>query len=210
MKEYFRPCLFCFVGPAGSGKSSISRQIVTANPELCSLSISTTTRAPRRGEVDGVSYNFVSEDEFAEKVATGAFIEHARFSSHCYGTERESLKRQLESGRHVILDIEVEGVKQLKNIFAERLVTVFVMPPSLAELESRLRGRGTEGEEEIERRMNIARGEIAILSATGFADYLLINDSLPQAIIRGLEIVHAAACRMSELLPDKRAEIFGA
>lgn len=209
VSEYFRPCLFCFVGPAGGGKSTISQAVVSEDPQLCSLSISTTTRNPRPGEVEGVSYNFVSESEFAKRVAAGAFIEHARFSNNLYGTERASLERQLESGRHVILDIEVEGVKQLKSVFAERLVTIFVMPPSLAELEARLRGRGTEGEEEIERRMTIARREIAVLSAAGFADYLLINDNLSEAVIRGQEIINASACRMSGLLAEKHAEIFG-
>ena len=141
------------------------------------LSVSATTRAPRDGEVDGIQYYFVSEDEFLRMIDAGELLEWARFSGNYYGTPRASVEKHIASGEQVILEIEIQGARQVKEQFPEAHL-VFIEPPSLEVLEQRLRGRGTETEEAIQARLETARIELA---GVGEYDFRLVNDDLDLA-----------------------------
>lgn len=182
--------LFCFCGPSGSGKTSICRELIGQVPKL-ENSISTTTRAPRGKEQDGVDYYFVNPEQFQKKINEGEFIEHASFSGNSYGTEKRNVQRAEQAGNDLLLDIEVQGVAQLKKLFPSRVVTVFVFPPSFQELEKRIVGRGTEDKEKIARRLETAKKEIEVLSAANFSDYLLVNEDLVLAVQKAVEIISA-------------------
>lgn len=187
--------MICIAGPTASGKSTICRALVPGIENI-RLSISTTTRPPRRGEVDGVDYNFVSREEFAERVKRGAFIEHAEFSGNLYGTEYSNITRAEEQGFDLIFEIEVQGVQQLKARYGSRLRTIFVFPVSFEELERRLRARATDSEEQIQHRLKRAREEVALLSTPQFSDYLVVNDVLEHAVERARAIIVAERCRL--------------
>ena len=133
--------LLVLSGPSGCGKGTVLRALMAGREDMM-FSVSATTRAPRPGEVNGREYYFVSRERFAEMVEQGELLEHAEFVGNCYGTPRAPVLEQLEKGRHVLLDIEVQGAAQVKKAMPEA-VTVFLSPPSLKELERRLRGRGT-------------------------------------------------------------------
>ena len=181
---------FCLCGPGASGKSTISRQLVAGDPTL-KLSISTTTRAPRGSEQDGVEYHFVSEEEFGRRVEQSLFLEHAAFGSKRYGTGEENLKDAVATGQDLILDIDVQGAAELKRLFGVQVVTVFVFPPSFAELEFRFRARGTDSEARIQERLQMAEEEIRRLLAPGFSDYLLLNGTLADSLEHARAIVSA-------------------
>ncbi|MCB0344885.1 MAG: guanylate kinase [Bdellovibrionales bacterium] len=200
------PLLVCIAGPTASGKSTICKALIPQVDGL-KLSVSTTTRAPRPGETDGVDYNFVSTDEFKRRVDDGAFIEHAQFSGNMYGTEWVNVDRAEAEGYDLVFEIEVQGVQQLKARYGDRLTTVFVFPVSFAELEKRLRGRATDSEEQIQQRLKRAKEEVAILSDTSFSDYLVINDSLDAAIVRIKAIISAERCRLDRLTPKQRKSL---
>lgn len=155
--------LLVLSGPAGAGKSTILRAAAERDAGL-RFSVSCTTRPPREGEVDGVEYHFLGEDEFAAKVDAGEFLEHAGVHKWRYGTLRESVVGLLENGLDVIMDIDVQGAEQIRAcddpVVARARVDVFVMPPDTAELESRLRARGSESEETFKLRMETALAEI--------------------------------------------------
>lgn len=193
-----RPLLFTFCGPAGSGKSTICERVSAADPSL-RLSISTTTRPPRSNERDGIHYNFVSVDEFRRRVATGSFIEHAEFSGNLYGTELSNIDLAGAGEKDLVLDIDVQGVQLLKSMFADRLVVVFVFPPSYSVLVKRLKSRGSEDEVSLHRRLERARAEIQILSKPGFADYLLINDTIEDSVRSAGAIIAAERVRFPRL-----------
>lgn len=188
--------LFCFCGPAGAGKSSICRQLLERSVGLC-LSVSTTTRSPRDGEVDGDHYYFISEQEFDSRLSRGEFLEHASYGRYRYGTQQKHLQASLDGGSDVLLDIEVQGVQQLKEAFGNRVVTIFVFPPSLTELRQRLTQRGTESESEIFTRLAIAEIEFQKLRAPTFSDYILINDNLERSITTAIAVVTAERSRLS-------------
>lgn len=190
--------LFCFCGPSGSGKTSICRKLLAEVTNL-ENSISTTTRAPRGEEKNGVDYFFVSPEEFQKKIAEKGFIEHASFSGNQYGTEKRNVERAEKAGNDLLLDIEVQGVEQLKKLFPTRVVTVFVFPTSFQELEKRIRDRGTEDEEKISRRLATARNEIVVLNSKNFSDYLLINENLVSAAQNAIKIIHAERERFARL-----------
>jgi guanylate kinase len=193
------PLLFCFAGPTASGKSSICRKLVERDPNL-RLSVSTTTRLPREGEKEAIDYYFVKKAEFRKRVEAGKFIEHAQFGDNLYGTERT----QFEDGEalsDVLLDIEVQGVRQVKKIFPQRTVVVFVLPPSLAVLEQRLRERKTEDEASIQRRLEIARVEVDALKNPDLSDYLLVNDDLDFAVDEAMNIIHAERRSLERIDP---------
>ena len=198
MKPEREMICFCFCGPTASGKTSLSRRLVEQSTDL-RLSISTTTRAPRQGETDGKEYHFVSKAEFEKRIAAGAFIEHATFNTEHYGTEKRNIDDAIKGGYDVVLDIEVQGVGQLKKLFGPRVVTVFVFPSSMDELEKRLRERGTEDENKIQARLKIAQGEVQTLRSPGFSDYLLVNDKLESALERAQQIVAAERIRFSRV-----------
>jgi guanylate kinase len=189
---------FCFAGPTASGKSTISRRLVDQDPELL-LSISTTTRKPRTGEVDGKHYYFVDETEFERRIQQQLFLEHAEFSGHRYGTELRNLERARNERRDMLLDIEVQGVVQLKKLLGKQVITTFVFPPSFKELEKRLRARASESEEQIQRRLEVAHQEVAQLAAPGFSDYFLLNEDLASAVSLARSIIQVSRSRLDLL-----------
>lgn len=163
-------------GPSGTGKSLITQRL--AQDENFDLSISMTTRAPRTGEVDGVSYFFVSQEEYDRTVAENGFLEHASIYGNCYGTPKAPVLEKLAEGHNVILEIEMQGAMQAKASYPDAML-VFVLPPSMAELRRRLRGRGTETEAQLNIRLAKSLSEIRLLTDY---DYYIVNDDLDAAI----------------------------
>jgi guanylate kinase len=168
--------LTVLTGPSGVGKGTLVKALLKRHPELW-LSVSATTRAPREGELDGVHYFFLSAEDFAQQVKGDGFLEWASFAGNCYGTPRAAVEQRLREGQPVLLEIEVEGARQVRRSFPVGL-QIFVAPPSFEELERRIRGRGTEAEEAIQRRLARAREELA--AATEF-DAVLVNGDLEAA-----------------------------
>lgn len=191
--------LFCLCGPTASGKSSIARALLQRVPQL-GLSISTTTRDPRPGEEDGREYYFIDRAEFQRRVDGGAFIEHAEFSGNLYGTEHGNIDRQEQEGVDLLFDIEIEGVRQLKHRYPKRVVTIFVVPPSVHILEERLKLRGAESEEQMQARLKRAEEEIRVLTSPGFSDYFVVNDTLETAVNRISSIILAERLRFERFL----------
>jgi len=169
--------LTVITGPSGVGKGTLVKRLLESQPEIW-LSVSATTRAPREGEVDGQSYFFHSREAFDALVATGGLLEWAEFAGNCYGTPRKPVQDQLDQGRAVLLEIELEGARQVRRSFPEG-VQIFLAPPSFEELERRIRGRGTDAEEAIQRRLQRAEEE---LRAQGEFDAVVINDDLDSAL----------------------------
>ncbi|KAI1491955.1 guanylate kinase [Biscogniauxia mediterranea] len=176
-------------GPSGVGKGTLFKRLFAAHPGVFALSVSHTTRAPRAGEADGVDYHFVTAAEFEELAARGGFVEHARFGSNRYGTSRRALEDQAAAGRVVVLDIEMEGVKQIKQSAIDARF-VFVKPPSFEELERRLRGRGTESEEAVAKRLAQARLELEYADTPGVHDIIIVNDDIDAAYRQLEEFVY--------------------
>ncbi|NJR64462.1 MAG: guanylate kinase [Leptolyngbyaceae cyanobacterium CRU_2_3] len=171
--------LIVLTGPSGVGKGTLLKSLFERHPELY-LSISVTTRAPRPGEVEGQHYYFVSHAEFQQMVSDGELLEWAEFAGNYYGTPWRSVEKQIQQGRSVVLEIELQGARQIHKTFPEAL-RIFIMPPSLAELEHRLRNRGQDVEEAIARRLETARAEIA---AADEFDIQVVNDDLDKALNR--------------------------
>jgi len=179
--------VFVITGPSGVGKGTLIRLLRERVPELA-LSVSATTRAPRPGEVDGVDYHFLSDEAFAAKVAAGEFVEWAEYSGRRYGTLRSELQRHVDDGRPVVLEIEVQGARQVREAMPEA-VQIFIEPPSFDALKDRLVGRGTDHTEEVDRRLAVAREELA---AAGEFHHRVVNDRLDEAVARLVEIVTSA------------------
>jgi guanylate kinase len=179
-------------GPAGVGKGTLVKQMLAAREDVV-LSVSATTRAPRPGEVDGVHYQFVDKETFRQMIAEEALLEWVEYCGNYYGTPAAPAHRQVAQGRVVLLEIEVEGALSIRSQF-EDSVLVFVLPPSLEELESRLRGRGTETPEVIARRLARAREELALLPSY---DYFVVNDEIPAATASLLGITDAERLRVT-------------
>ncbi len=173
-------------GPSGVGKGAVHAQLRTRIPH-CRLSVSVTTRPPRDGETDGVDYVFVDEARFTQLVADGAFLEHATYAGHRYGTLRAQVAEGVAAGDLVILDIEVQGALQVKDALDDRLL-VFLAPPSMAELEARLRARGTEDERAVARRMQQAVVEIDQQDAF---DVVIVNDDLDRCVNDVIDAIDA-------------------
>jgi len=171
-------------GPSGVGKGTLIRGLLERVPKLA-LSVSATTRPPRPGEVDGVDYHFLSADEFERRVAAGEFVEHARYSGHRYGTLRSELERQLAAGVPVVLEIEVQGARQVRAAIPDA-VAVFIAPPSREALRARLVGRGTDTPEQVRERLLLAERELA--AQPEFA-HVVVNDRLEDAVSELVAIV---------------------
>jgi guanylate kinase len=169
-----RGILFIVSSPSGAGKSTISRMLLKQEPGL-EMSVSATTRPPRPGEVDGRDYHFVSLARFKDMVGDNEFLEWAHVFDHRYGTPREPVERALAEGRDVLFDVDWQGAQQLYQQVGGDVVRVFIFPPSLPELERRLRDRGTDSEEVIASRMARAAAEISHWD--GY-DYVLVNDDV--------------------------------
>ncbi len=170
--------------PSGAGKSSVAAALLAADP-LLRLSVSVTTRAPRPGEIDGVHYHFVSPETFRAMAEGGELLEWASVFGRGYGSPRAPVERALAAGRDVLFDIDWQGFRQLRAAMPGDVVGVFLLPPSLTELEARLRGRRTDDDAEIARRMAAARAEIA---HAGEFDHQVVNVALDAAVaeVRGL------------------------
>jgi guanylate kinase len=176
MRQMASGNLFIVCGPSGVGKSSLCRRLLKEFSTL-HLSISHTTRAPRGVERDGEAYHFVTAATFASMVGAGAFAEHASVHGNCYGSSRTGVQVALDAGEDVLFDIDYQGAQQLKTEFPAACA-IIVMPPSMAALEARLRGRKTDTDEVIERRMAAARHE---LSQCDTFDYAVVNDQMEAA-----------------------------
>ena len=174
--------------PSGAGKTTITRALLAQEPALA-LSISATTRFPRPGERDGVHYHFVSQKRFDAMVAAGELLEHAGVFGRSYGSPRAPVEAALAAGRDIVFDIDWQGSRQLRNALPGDVVSLFVLPPSLAELDRRLRAREGDSAGEIARRMARARDEMS--HAPEF-DHVLVNDDFDRAVKDTTEILHAA------------------
>ena len=200
-----RGILIVLSGFSGAGKGTLMKALMKTYDNYA-LSISMTTRNPRPGEVDGREYFFSTRETFEEKIAQNGLIEYAEYCGNYYGTPRDYVDEQLTKGRDVILEIEIQGMRKVKQMFPE-VLSLFVTPPSAAELERRLRGRGTETEEVIKTRLMRAVGE-----ADGVEDYeyIVINDDLQTCVSQIHGIVQAAklaTARNTEFIQDIRKEI---
>ena len=184
--------LFVVAAPSGAGKSTLVHALLERERAI-SLSVSHTTRPPRAGEQSGQQYYFVDRAEFECKIAEGIFLEHAEVHGNLYGTSRTRVTALLEQGRDVLLEIDWQGAEQIRRSQPD-CVSVFILPPSRAELERRLRGRGSDSDEVIERRLRNSRGEIA--HAHEF-DYILVNDVFEDALADLQAIVRAVRLRSS-------------
>ena len=169
--------LTVLTGPSGVGKGTLVKRLLDQHPEIW-RSVSATTREPRAGEDEGVSYFFHSRDAFESLVASGGLLEWAEFATNCYGTPRAPVEEHLAFGRPVLLEIELEGARQVRTSFPDA-IQVFLAPPSFAELERRIRGRGTDTEDAIQRRLARAREE---LNAQNEFDAVGLNDDLYKAL----------------------------
>ncbi|MGI6029423.1 MAG: guanylate kinase [Candidatus Heteroscillospira sp.] len=185
--------LIVLSGPSGAGKSTVIGHLLERRDDI-SFSVSATTRAPRPGEQEGVNYYFKTREEFEAMIAGNAFLEHAEYAGNCYGTPRKPVEELLEAGRSVILDIEVQGAFQVKQAMPEA-VLVFLAPPSMAELERRLRGRKTDTEEKIRIRLETARREYAL---AGKYAYIVINDIAETAAMELDAIITAEKCTAAD------------
>jgi guanylate kinase len=178
--------VFVITGPSGVGKGTLIRGLSERLPQL-ELSVSATTRLPRPGEVDGVDYYFLTDEEFEKRVRAGEFVEHAGYAGRRYGTLREELDRRMRGGAGAVLEIEVQGARQVRETVPDA-VQVFIAPPSLEVLRARLLGRGTDDPAEVERRLKVAEQELA--AQREFA-HVVVNDRLEDALEQLAAIVRA-------------------
>ncbi len=176
--------LFVISGSSGVGKGTVLKGFLKKHPEFM-LSISCTTRKPRVGEVDGVNYFFMTKDEFQTCIDNNKFLEWAEFAGNFYGTKKKYIQKCLEEGKDIILEIETKGALQVKKQMPES-VLIFIAPPSIEALESRLRGRHTEDEETIQRRLHEVKEELRLAQQY---DYKVINDNLEDAITQLEKII---------------------
>lgn len=178
--------------PSGGGKGTILKSLFARNENL-RMSVSATTRAPRAGEEHGVHYYFIGRDEFKQNIERGAMLEYAEYCGNFYGTPKAPIQAWLDAGHDVVLEIEVQGGRQIKAA-APDCVSLFILPPSLEVLEKRLRGRGTETDEVIVKRLEAAREEIRCVEDY---DYAVINDTVEQAVLEIESILAAEKLRVS-------------
>lgn len=193
MKE--KGLLIVLSGPSGVGKGTVRKAIFSQPNARFEYSISMTTRKPRDGEVDGVDYFFKSKEEFEALIEQGKLLEYAQYVGNYYGTPVDYVRQTLDSGKDVFLEIEVQGARQVREKFPEGLF-IFLMPPSLDELKTRITGRGTESVDLIHNRMEAARKEIELMS---LYDYIVENDTVENAVSKINAIVEAEHCRSERI-----------
>ncbi|SHH50313.1 guanylate kinase [Sporobacter termitidis DSM 10068] len=184
MNDNRRGRLFIISAPSGTGKSTVIKRLMELRDDLY-FSVSATTRAARAGEEEGVAYHFLSHDAFDTHVRNNEFLEYAEYIGDFYGTLKKPVLDHLDSGNDIILDIDVQGCKQVKNAMPEA-VTIFLVPPSLEELERRLRNRGTDSEEKMLKRLARARTELTEKTAY---DHTIVNDDVHRAATEILDIM---------------------
>ncbi|MBA9086994.1 guanylate kinase [Fontibacillus solani] len=187
--------LIVLSGPSGVGKGTVCNQLRQRLPELV-YSVSATTRQPRLGEENGVNYFFKSREQFLEMIENDQLLEHAEYVGNFYGTPRDFVEQTIESGKDIILEIEVQGALKVKEKFSEGIF-VFLLPPSLDELKGRIQGRGTENQATIDHRMSVAAGEISLLENY---DYAVVNDEIDLACQRIQSIITAEHCKVRKKL----------
>ena len=182
--------LFIFSAPSGSGKSTIVNWLMQEHPELSLyFSISCTSRPPRGTEQHGVEYFFLSPEEFRQRIANGEFLEYEEvYENRFYGTLKAQVERQLEAGQNVVFDVDVKGGINIKHFYGDRAMSLFIQPPSVAELRRRLEGRGTDTPEAIENRL--AKAEYEMTFAPQF-DHIVVNDDLEQAKAETLHLMQS-------------------
>jgi guanylate kinase len=192
--------------PSGAGKTTIIRKLMQKDLRL-SFSVSSTTRAPRAGEIPGKSYHFISENEFTGMIKSGGFVEWAKVHVNYYGTSRKELDRIRGEGKIPLFDVDVQGGKNLKNALDDA-VLVFIMPPSISALSERLLGRNTEGSDELNVRISNARGE---MGESVHYDYIVVNDVVDDAVDDILAIIRAESLKrknmsgiVSEIMEDQQ------
>ena len=185
--------LLVISGPSGAGKSTVVFKAIEGREDIC-FSTSVTTRSPRPGEVDGREYFFVNFERFREMVENDELLEHAEYVANRYGTPRAYVEQRMAEGLNVVLDIEVQGARQVRKKMPEA-VLIFIAPPSIEELERRLRGRGTDTEAAIEGRLIRARQEF---QEADFYDYLIVNDDVEKAAAKLNAIIEAEHCRFAD------------
>ncbi|KUO53295.1 MAG: guanylate kinase [Sphingomonadales bacterium BRH_c3] len=186
-----RGLMFILSSPSGAGKTTISHMLLMADEEV-KLSVSATTRPRRPGEVDGVDYHFVSDEKFDRMIAEDEFYEWATVFGYRYGTPKGYIRKGLKEGQDFLFDIDWQGTQQLYQKDQQDVVSVFILPPSLAELRRRLESRGQDSGEVIDTRMERARGEI---SHWAEYDYVVVNDDVDQCFVKVREILHAERMR---------------
>lgn len=192
MKQNRKGLLLVVSGPAGVGKGTVNSTLMERNSDI-RMSVSATTRAPRPGEIDGVHYFFKSQEDFQKMIDEDSFLEYMRvFNTHYYGTPKSFVEQELAEGRSVILEIDVQGAKRVKTAYPDA-VLIFLAPPSMSELKSRLIHRGTESSEAIERRFQTAYQELESIKEY---DYVVVNDILDLAISKLENIISAERLRV--------------
>lgn len=179
--------LIVFTGPSGVGKGTVLKALRSLGQDFF-FSVSATTRTPRPGETDGVNYYFLTKTDFESRITDNAFLEYASYAGNYYGTPKAPIESKLDAGIDVMLEIELQGARQVMKTFPEA-VTVFLLPPSLEELERRLRGRQTESEADIQKRISAAKGEC---DASCEFQYQIINDQ-PEAAAKRLQAIMVAS-----------------
>jgi guanylate kinase len=202
--------LFVISGPSGAGKGTICRNLLSGAGDSESggpeLSVSVTTRTPRPGEKDSVSYYFVTDEEFRRMIDCGDFLEYAEVFGRFYGTPKSVVMRKLNEGRDVMLEIDVQGALQVKRNYPESIL-VFVLPPSISELKKRIEGRGSESAEQIAKRLGEATREIG---AIGAYDYAIVNDDIDKTVAELKEIISGRHARMASEEAREIVERFNA
>lgn len=197
--------LIVISGFSGAGKGTLMKKLLQKYDNYA-LSVSATTRKPRPGETDGVEYFFLEQEAFEKKIATGGFIEYACYCNHYYGTPKDYVEKQLEAGKDVILEIEIQGALNVRKQYPEAAL-FFVMPPDAKELKGRLEGRGTESAEAVEQRMRRAVEEAEGIEEY---DYIVVNDDLDACVARLHEMIlaaHNTPVRNKEFIENIRAEL---
>ncbi|MBV8466738.1 MAG: guanylate kinase [Burkholderiales bacterium] len=185
--------LYVVTAPSGAGKTTLVLALLAAEPQV-QLSVSYTTRAPREGEADGRDYHFVSREKFMEMVNHGDFLEHAEVHGNLYGTSQSWITDAISSGRDILLEIDWQGAQQVRKIFPDA-IGIFILPPSAAVLEQRLRNRGKDSEEAIRQRLINAREEISHVDEF---DYAIVNEHIDLAVRDIVGIVRAERCRLAK------------
>ena len=183
--------LFIISGPSGAGKGTICKRLIEETK--VQLSVSMTTRGPRPGEIDGVSYYFTTKEEFWKEIENGGFLEYAEVYGNFYGTPKEKVLEKLEQGIDVVLEIDIQGALNVKTVYPEGIF-IFILPPSMAELRKRITGRGSETQEAIDLRLSQTLKEVSYIDKY---DYCVVNGELEEAVARVKAIVVAEHSRVS-------------
>lgn len=187
-----RGLLIVLSGPSGAGKGTICSRLRAEMPNL-TYSVSMTTRQPRVGEVEGVNYFFRDKEEFEELLKEDAFLEYAKVYDNYYGTPKKHVMDLLDQGKSVLLEIDIQGAMQVKERYSDAIF-IYIVPPSLTELSARLRGRATDSDEVIDKRLSLACSELALAHRY---DYIVVNDDLDEATEKTASILRAESCKIS-------------